>query len=382
MRTQIAWAGGIAGGLMVVALGAGCSPQAETAVIDDVRERPGTSSAPMMETSIVDRFGMRPAEAHGPNDGHGHGADERSAESDLGWTVPEGWQELAPTSMRRANFRVAGSPDAECYLTFLPGGAGGVEANVNRWRGQIGLPAFSPEEIGQLPLRKLVGGDAVFVDMTGDYRGMGSDAKPDYRMVGLILEAPSATLFLKMTGPAAVIDGEIEHFHELAGSFAMREPRASTSTPDRPNSAQGLSWVTPPGWIRGGERSMRLVTLSPESAPDTECYVTFLPGSAGGVLANINRWRGQMGQGDLTEDEVAALPKYSVLESEAVFIEIEGNFVGMSGDEIRDAGFLGLIGSAGTGTLFVKMTGAGDVIRAEREHFIDFCESLSVDEGN
>ncbi|MFT5051231.1 MAG: hypothetical protein ACI8QZ_002642 [Chlamydiales bacterium] len=378
MRTQIGWICG----LFVVAFGGGCSPAADTGVIDDVRERRGDDSGSAIEMATADRFGMRPAAAHGPGDGHDHGGASDTAATEFGWTVPEGWQELAPTSMRRANFRVAGSPDAECYLTFLPGGAGGVEANINRWRGQMSLSAMDTAEIEQLPLRSLVGGEAVLIDMVGDYSGMGSDAQADYRMVGLILEAPSATLFLKMVGPAAVIDGEIDHFHELAGSFAMREPSAPAAPQDGPNSAQGLSWETPEGWVRGGERQMRLVTLMPESAPDVECYVTFLPGQAGGVHANINRWRGQMGQSELTLEDIDALPVYQVLGSEAVFIEIEGDFVGMSGNETSDAGFLGLIGSAGTGTLFVKMTGSGDVIRAEKQHFIDFCESLSVDQGH
>lgn len=308
-------------------------------------------------------------------------ADPGSVE--FSWDLPAGWEEAPLTSMRQANFRVAGEPDAECYLTFLPGSAGGVAANVNRWRGQMGLEVLAAAEVEALPRRELTGGDAVFVDMSGGYRGMGVEAEPDYRMAGLILESPRSTLFLKMVGPASVIDGEMVRFEELARSISAHvvTPAAEPSTGADANSAEGLSWDLPDGWARSGERAMRLVTLAPLSAPEAECYVTFLPGPAGGVRANLNRWRGQMGQPELTSGEVGQLPRYAVLGSEAVFIEIEGDFVGMGDDRLADAGFLGLIGEAGAGTLFVKMTGPREVIAAERRRFLEFCQSLSVDGG-
>lgn len=393
MAGQTAWYARTAG-VALVLLGAGCAGGGEEpGTIDDVREvdQPSPGLAPV---DSAERFGFAGG-GHGPGDGHGHAdphADPHAAPSagsggiDFTWDLPEGWEELPPSSMRQANFRVAGSPDAECYLTLLPGGAGGVAANVNRWRSQLGLEPLEPAEVDALPHGDLVGGDALFVDMTGDYRGMGSEAQPDYRLAGLILEAPSATLFLKMVGPAAVIDREIEHFKELGASFGVRQPEPSASADasrppasSSPNSAQGLSWETPEGWVRGDERSMRLVTFTPEGAPDAECYVTVLPGEAGGVAANLNRWRSQMGQPELTQAEIEALDRRDVLGSESPFIEIEGDFTGMSGTRTADAGFLGLICTVGTGTLFVKMTGPADVIEAERENFLAFCESLSLE---
>ncbi|HLU40356.1 MAG TPA: hypothetical protein VK081_13305, partial [Planctomycetota bacterium] len=59
-----------------------------------------------------------------------------SQDSSFVHELPTGWTRMAPSAMRLVNLRVAGDPRAECYLTSLPGAAGGLLDNVNRWRSQ------------------------------------------------------------------------------------------------------------------------------------------------------------------------------------------------------------------------------------------------------
>src|SRR5688572_18937213 len=68
------------------------------------------------------------------------------ASSSLRWITPAGWSELPTSAMRVANFRVGDDERAECYLTLLGGDGGGLAANVNRWRAQMGLGALSADE--------------------------------------------------------------------------------------------------------------------------------------------------------------------------------------------------------------------------------------------
>ena len=86
-----------------------------------------------------------------------------------------------------------------------------------------------------------------------------------------------------------------------------------------------LAWTVPAGWTQGPDRPMRLVTFactpeggaaaaqpgSPEGS--VECYVAELGGMGGGVAANFNRWRGQLGQPPLKDADIAALPRITVL---------------------------------------------------------------------
>src|SRR6266853_1053843 len=72
--------------------------------------------------------------------GHPHVA--ASAPSQLKWKLPDGWKEGAPGEFRVASFRVKNSDGKEADVSVVPltGVAGGDLSNVNRWRGQIGLP--------------------------------------------------------------------------------------------------------------------------------------------------------------------------------------------------------------------------------------------------
>src|SRR5690606_17030938 len=76
-----------------------------------------------------------------------------------------------------------------------------------------------------------------------------------------------------------------------------------------PEVAGAEPWVAPAGWSRmPGERPMRVATYeaASESGP-VEVAVTRFPGRVGGELANINRWRGQMGLPAIDESELESV---------------------------------------------------------------------------
>ncbi|MGZ0657055.1 hypothetical protein ACWPKS_15740 [Coraliomargarita sp. W4R72] len=67
---------------------------------------------------------------------------------EISYTVPEGWEELAPSGIRKANLKVSdANGSAELTVLVFPGDVGGRLANINRWAGQVGLPAASPEDL-------------------------------------------------------------------------------------------------------------------------------------------------------------------------------------------------------------------------------------------
>ena len=178
--------------------GDGPTPITKTRVVStpDKRIDPSASEA--------QRFGYaRPGKGGQAKPGEGQPA----ASFQLHWQTPKGWKELNPTSNRTANFKIPSAPTVECYLTKLFGRAGGVAANVNRWRGQYGLPQLSGPELGRLPHRKVLGKSATFVEMSGTFRD-----KPSQKLFGLILPFRGQTIFVKMTGPAKDLDEHREGF--------------------------------------------------------------------------------------------------------------------------------------------------------------------------
>ena len=303
----------------------------------------------------------------------------------LHWTVPAGWTEKAPAPMRELNLQVAGDPQAECYLTTLSGEAGGVEANINRWRAQLSLPPLSTAEVNALPRIPWLGGEAVHADFEGDFTGMsGESARKNWRLVGLVLVRPDNSRFLKMIGPAEVVARELTAFRELAGSFhdeasgghGVQPAGAPPARPDDDGQQAGLSWEAPPGWRRGPDKSLRVVTYFAGEGDEVECYVTLLGGEAGGVLANINRWCTQMGAPPLTDADVAGLERVQMAGTHGVLVRIErGPRPEMpAAAELLEGAVCLLDGRA----LFVKLTGPRGAVEAQHAALIAFCRSIEA----
>ena len=77
-----------------------------------------------------------------------HAAMTAHAPASPGYTgeLAEGWTEKAGSGMRKASYAIEGT-SIDFYLLSLP--MGDLASNVNRWRGQVGLPPASPEEIAK-----------------------------------------------------------------------------------------------------------------------------------------------------------------------------------------------------------------------------------------
>jgi hypothetical protein len=116
----------------------------------------------------------------------------------LSWTLPKGWSQDVAGGMRYATLKppasVPGKVDVS--VVVLPGPAGGELANVNRWRGQIGLPPIGDAELAaaRKQVRSKAGALALY-DFT-------SEGQKKSRMVAALAEVDGSTWFLKLAGDA------------------------------------------------------------------------------------------------------------------------------------------------------------------------------------
>lgn len=337
-------------------------------------------SGPVREMSAGERFGAgKPAPS---------GQQE---EAPLAWVVPEGWAELAPTQMRMVNLKVG--DEGECYLTILGGDGGGMAGNVNRWRGQIGLDDLAESEIAALPKIKVLGREASLIDLRGSYTGMGTEGKDDWALLGAITTSDRFTLFVKFIGPRALIERESGRFEAFCSSLVFTAaaggpaqsphgdvpPAAPSESSSGPGDSGGFSWDVPPGWIPEPGAGMRLVTFRVGAV---ECYVVILGGNGGGVVGNIQRWAGQLGQDLPSEAEVAAMPMIDVLGVKAPLLEATGAYTGMGAAQaIPDTTMLGLPCLISGRAVFVKMLGPQAEVAAQRDNFLLFAGSLVAEGG-
>ena len=136
-----------------------------------------------------------------------------------------GWVHAERSQMRPINLKFGPNGEGECYLSMLPGGAGGTAANVNRWRKQMGQPDLPEEEISAMPKRVLMGIEGVFVSLDGAYTNVGSaEALPDQRLMGIVAALGEVGLFVKMVGPKDLVAANQAAFDQFVDSLRLRMP--------------------------------------------------------------------------------------------------------------------------------------------------------------
>jgi hypothetical protein len=143
--------------------------------------------------------------------------------------LPEAWVEETPANtMRQAQARIpGGAGDGEFALFhFGPGGGGGVEANIQRWLGQIEpAPGGEPEretfEVAGLTVHTVVGqGTLTASPMT--MQGGDPAPQPDQMLLGAVVEGPGGPWFLKATGPTATLEPHRDEFFRMVRNLELR----------------------------------------------------------------------------------------------------------------------------------------------------------------
>ncbi len=365
----------------VILLLTGCGPTDRQVEIPPGRVVEGAQ--PKLNRSDAERFGMRESAPSGAENG----------DSDTGalrWQAPEAWKELEKSQFRQANFEVPGG--VACWLTILSGGGGGLLANINRWRVELGLEPVDQDAADAMPQRALLGGQATLLAADGGYRG-----ESGQRMLA-VARIEEEAVFVKMVGPREAVVAARPDFDRFCDSLrrggarppaahqkpAAAKPTAKPTAKPSVAAASGhyaplkLNWMRPDGWGQGEERQMRIATFFPTGHPEAECTLTNFMGS---VADNLNRWREQLGSTPLSAAEIEALEKIPMLGQQVALLEIAGPYSGgMSGEPIDEGYLLGVVCPIESGNLFVKMIGPAAVLRAEKARFVALCASLSRSE--
>lgn len=138
----------------------------------------------------------------------------------VGWELPEGWREAENTqSMRFATIHAGDAANpVEVTVTHLPGDAGGIIANVNRWRGQLGLPPAEPGELtSDMNAFDSEGAHGVVMLIEGPPSTEATLPQPG--ILAAIITMEDRMWFLKATAPLEQLRPQREAFAQFARSF-------------------------------------------------------------------------------------------------------------------------------------------------------------------
>lgn len=130
----------------------------------------------------------------------------------LVWTAPSSWQAKPLGAMRKGSYTISepSGATADLSITAFPGAVGGDQANIDRWRGQLGLPPVPIEQLSPALVRISSHGLSLsIVDLTS---APGGEPK---RLLGAIVPFDGATWFFKLLGPDAVVAADKSAFLEF-----------------------------------------------------------------------------------------------------------------------------------------------------------------------
>ncbi|MGV6814990.1 MAG: hypothetical protein ACWA5W_08290 [Phycisphaerales bacterium] len=299
-----------------------------------------------------------PREFRGTPETSGVANPSQQEEIHVEWDAPAGWTEVETTSsMRIATFQAPNG--LEVAITSFPGDVGGLLANVNRWRNQVGVDPITEEEVEQAIERQADSG-VIVVDVAGE----------SSRLLGAIINVGDGqTWFLKTTGPTEDIAPLKDDLISFAKSFKVHD-HASHSSGASPSTADTQN--TPPQWTPPGEwkvekdhSSMLLAAFQSDSGG--RITISQLAGDGGGVLANVNRWRNQLGlpiANSVDELGIESIGKGSSMT----------DLVSPDGESRMMAAMVPI----GAQTLFFKLTGSPQAVDAELERFRACVEQVGL----
>lgn len=193
---------------LLLLLGAGCN-RSET----EVRRYKEIAVAP--ERPATPMPSAHPAAPPGERDMTS--TPVQTSETRLTWTTPPGWTEGAARPMRLATF-VTGSSGRECVITVFPGDVGGLEANLQRWLGQLQV-TVAPDALSKFARApETFQSDGGLPCLIYDFASV-VPADAAESLLAAVVPLEGRTAFVKLGGTRAQIAAEKVNFLALCRSL-------------------------------------------------------------------------------------------------------------------------------------------------------------------
>ncbi len=292
----------------------------------------------------------------------------QSAKPGIAWQLPAGWTEKPGSKMRAGSFALPGG-EGEVAIIPLPMAEGVAAETINMWRGEMGLKSISAGDVAKeatsLPIA------------SGQGQTLTASNGTNTSVMAWLNQAGTLWLF-KMSGASTPVEAQKSSFNSFLQSITFKAPAASMAAAPRASAQSGgtagnahAEWKVPEGWRSStpGPMVMASYKVGAEGGPSADVSVSMFPGDVGGTLANVNRWRGQLGQAALTEADLAtATTTVDVGGTPGISVDFSGTNA-RSGKAARMAG---LIVARGANTWFYKLMGDDAVVAAEKSKLIQF----------
>ena len=139
-----------------------------------------------------------------------------------------------------------------------------------------------------------------------------------------------------------------------------------------PTGSDSLIWTAPAAWAVKANGPMRKGSYTVKgNGAEADFSITAFPGDTGGLLANLNRWRGQVSLPPLAEAQLGASVEHLDLGSlHAEVVDFAGS---ANGAPTR---LLGAVVPVNGVTWFFKLMGPATLVAQEKPAFLAFLRTV------
>jgi len=299
-----------------------------------------------------------------------------NSQPQLQFNLPANWRQVAPSQMRAASLVVtnAGGQTADVGVIPLPAGGDDL-ALVNMWRDQMQLPALTNETAAEIIS---VGNDsAKLFDIASEQPLIGGKSRA--RIFVAELTRGETSWFFKMTGEDSFVASQKQNFLQFlkSVSFVENAPAQIAAAPTIQGESGKSIWTIPPDWKQTDPGVMLFAKFSVISGDgNADVNVSELAGEGGGLAANVNRWRGQLGLQPISEILTSSI---DVVGGNAQVVDLSGT----DSKTGKPARLVGAIVPRSGQTWFYKLMGDPQIVAQQKDAFIKFIQSAKYpDAGN
>ena len=296
----------------------------------------------------------------------------------VAWELPETWGENPDLSGPMAgSFHVKTDDGPKGRIGVMPFRESVSTLEVaNMFAREIGYGILTEQTLAPLLERKTLGERAFEWVRMEEQGGTGSGRS----ILLALFRQDSETWLFPFIADKELVETELENFSAFLGSTVLRPgkatiqarpPQPAPSPPPAPADLEGApSWDVPAHWETGKPSSMRLAShkVSDEDGNEIDFSITSFPGDVGGLLANVNRWLGQIG---LPPTDQENLPKF------VRPVEVAGLPAQLVEASSQDQALFAAILIKDDRSWFFKMTGSASLAAKEKEGFLSLLDSVS-----
>ena len=297
-----------------------------------------------------------------------------AATPQLHWTLPTGWTEQPASQMRVASFSATATDGQIVDIGVLPMPVAGQELQiVNMWRDQLKLSATTSAESEAVAIGS---GSGKLFSLVSEAPLV--EGKFPARILVAMLMRGETTWFFKMTGADSAVAAQKENFLAFlkSVSFDAATPIPVAATPAAAAPTGNSIWEVPADWQVADAGPFLFAKFSIASnGAKADVNISQLLGEGGGMLANVNRWRGQLGLSPLDEAGLAKI--VSVVGGLSVV-----DFPGTNAKTGRPARLVAAVVPHGSQTWFYKLMGDDAVVTAQKDAFFKFIQSAKYPDAH